>query len=351
MTNASHPRGRRKPPSSSSASACREKPHAGGYRRMRFVNDHARVGQAREIGGTRAGVRRAPRRSLPRVAVAPRVLRQQIPRPRQRQRRRLLTGEQKRRDLDAELLVGHRLAGLLVARRHQHGEQVGAVGRGASALADDVIDRAAEHRVRAPRTAGASALAAVGEAERPEALADVLIDDRPGLIDRSRNGPRSAPSSARRTTVRVRRIISSPTSTGRPAEASVSHRAAVSRAAIGHGAGQRRDALAMKRRLRDAPLPQPEVVLARQQAVAERHPQFVVERALVIVARVVLQDVTHVRGVGNEVAASRADLEIGDVAEAMCGSSGTRRSDLRLTAGSMPRTGNPRGPGGSVADS
>jgi len=76
----------------------------------------------------------------------------------------------------------------------------------------------------------------------------------------------------------------------------------------------------MKRGLGDSTLPQPEFVLARQQTVAERHPQFVVERTLVVVARVVLQDATHVRGVRNQVAMSRPDLEIGDVAEAMCGS-------------------------------
>ena len=45
-------------------------------------------------------------------------------------------------------------------------------------------------------------------------------------------------------------------------------------------------------------------------------PQLVVERALVVVARVVLQDVTNVRGVRDEVATPRADLEVDDVAEA-----------------------------------
>ena len=76
----------------------------------------------------------------------------------------------------------------------------------------------------------------------------------------------------------------------------------------------------MKRGLGDSTLAQPEFVLTRQQTVAERHPQFVVERTLVVVARVVLQDATHVRGVRNEVAVSRPDLEIGNVAEATRGS-------------------------------
>ncbi len=88
---------------------------------------------------------------------------------------------------------------------------------------------------------------------------------------------------------------------------------------IGHHTGQRRDALAMKRRLRDAALPQPEVALAGQQAVAKQYPQFVVERALVIVARVVLQNVTNVGGIGHEVAVPRTDLEVDDLAVAASG--------------------------------
>ena len=83
----------------------------------------------------------------------------------------------------------------------------------------------------------------------------------------------------------------------------------------------------MKGGLRDAPLAQPEFILARQQAVAERHPQLVVERTLVIVARVVLQDMTNVRGVRDEVATSRADLEVDDVAEA---TSGTHEHGRRI---------------------
>ena len=87
----------------------------------------------------------------------------------------------------------------------------------------------------------------------------------------------------------------------------------------GHHTGQRRDPLTVKRRLRDPTLPQPEVALACQQAVAKKHPQFVVERALVIVARVVLQHVTNVGGVGDEVAVPRTDLEVDDLAIAASG--------------------------------
>src|SRR5215510_14367236 len=73
----------------------------------RLVNNHSRVGQVREI----AVLRSAPgeyRVDLPFEPLTRRgMLRQQIPRPRERQGSRLLTGEEKRRDLDAQLLVCH----------------------------------------------------------------------------------------------------------------------------------------------------------------------------------------------------------------------------------------------------
>ena len=74
-----------------------------------------------------------------------RVLRQQIPGPRQRQRRRLLTRQQERRDLNPRLLVGHGLASLFVARRQEHGKQVAVLRRAAPALIDDMIDGSPEH--------------------------------------------------------------------------------------------------------------------------------------------------------------------------------------------------------------
>ena len=88
---------------------------------------------------------------------------------------------------------------------------------------------------------------------------------------------------------------------------------------FGHYARQRRHALTMKGGLGDAPLAQPEIVLARQQAVAEEQPQFSVKRTLVIVARVVLQDVTNVVWIGDEVTAPVTDFELGDITESASG--------------------------------
>ena len=84
---------------------------------------------------------------------------------------------------------------------------------------------------------------------------------------------------------------------------------------LGHDPGERCNTLAVKGGLRNAPLAQPELVLTGQEAIAQCHPQLGVERALVVVARVVLQDVTNIGGVGDEEAAPRTDLEVDDVAE------------------------------------
>jgi hypothetical protein len=50
-----------------------------------------------------------------------RVPRQQVIRPRQGERRRLVSGQQHGQHLVAELTVGHTRPGLLVARREEHG--------------------------------------------------------------------------------------------------------------------------------------------------------------------------------------------------------------------------------------
>ena len=70
-----------------------------------------------------------------------------------------------------------------------------------------------------------------------------------------------------------------------------------------------------------------------------------VQRALVIVARVVLQDVPDVVGVRDEIAAPRSDSQIGDVAE-RARDVDEDRGWIAPSAGIMPSSGTPRGPGG-----
>src|SRR5687767_1341680 len=70
----------------------------------------------------------------------------------------------------------------------------------------------------------------------------------------------------------------------------------------------------MESRLRQAPLTQPERVLAGQQSIAETVPQAIVERALVVVASVVLKDMLDVRRLGQEKSMIRAGLQMDEVA-------------------------------------
>jgi hypothetical protein len=189
---------------------------------------------------------------------------------------RLLTGEQKGRNLNPQLLVCHRLAGLLIAGGHQHREQVRRVRGVTAAFADHVFDGCPEHRPCGLESPVLRRRPPVGEPERPEALADTLVHDGPGTIHL---GPERAEVGAQQRTEHDRAgeahhlfsDIHGPA--GRrnhlPLCCGLSRR-------FGHDAGQRGDAVAMKCRLCNASLAEPELILARQQAVAEGQPQLVV---------------------------------------------------------------------------
>ena len=75
--------------------------------------------------------------------------------------------------------------------------------------------------------------------------------------------------------------------------------------------------LAMERRLREAPLTQPEGVLTRQESVAETFPEAIVERTLVVVPGVVLQDMLDIGGIRREESVVRAGLQVDEVAIAI----------------------------------
>src|SRR5688572_24029627 len=75
----------------------------------------------------------------------------------------------------------------------------------------------------------------------------------------------------------------------------------------------------MKGWLRDPPLAEPEIPLARQEPVAEYHAQLFIERALPIVAGVVLKHMPDVGGIRDQEPAPRADLEVAHLAVAARG--------------------------------
>src|SRR5258705_5599914 len=73
------------------------------------------------------------------------MLREEIPAPREEIRRRLVTGEEERHRLVAELSVAHPSAVALgVVREKEHGEQVAAILARRATLGDESIDRRVE---------------------------------------------------------------------------------------------------------------------------------------------------------------------------------------------------------------
>jgi len=83
-----------------------------------------------------------------------RVLRQQIPRPAQRVRCRLVSRQEDRHRFVANLLIAHRTAVALdILTEEEHGEQVATVFPGCSPIIDDGIDRSiqpVDRRAEAP---------------------------------------------------------------------------------------------------------------------------------------------------------------------------------------------------------
>jgi hypothetical protein len=75
----------------------------------------------------------------------------------------------------------------------------------------------------------------------------------------------------------------------------------------------------VKRRLRQSPLTQPEGVLARQESIAQALAEAVIERALVVVPGVVLQNMLDVCRIRREESMVRAGLEVDELAVSIRG--------------------------------
>ena len=69
----------------------------------------------------------------------------------------------------------------------------------------------------------------------------------------------------------------------------------------------------MKGGLRETPLPQPEGVLAGQESIAKTVSEPLIERALMIVTRIVLEDMFDVCGIRYEKSVIRASLQMNEV--------------------------------------
>ena len=116
---------RSRPASVVSAAACRSSTQAGGYRRIASSHDRPGVVQA---GQVRDGRRPPAPSTVVEFGVQPRghlrMLREQVIRPAQRVRGGLVTGEQQRQHLVAQVRVGHRMPGLVVTRGEQPRQHV-----------------------------------------------------------------------------------------------------------------------------------------------------------------------------------------------------------------------------------
>jgi hypothetical protein len=80
---------------------------------------------------------------------------QEVPRPRERDGRRLVAGEEEGHHLVTELARRHALARVLVACGHEHAEEIVARLVGAPARVDHVVDERVEHADRAAERVGA----------------------------------------------------------------------------------------------------------------------------------------------------------------------------------------------------
>src|SRR5215203_6725135 len=146
----------------------------------------------------------------------------------------------------------------------------------APAFVDHVLNRASEDEPRLLELARLGALETFGDAQRPEAVPDVLVDDHPRLINlRGEWTEVAAKQRAQHHRAREAHHL-----LGDVHWPSVRrHRLPLVRGLtrrLCHDTGQPRDTLAMERWLRDATLPQPEVVFAGQQPIADRRAQLLI---------------------------------------------------------------------------
>ena len=183
-----------------------------------------------------------------------------------------------------------------------------------AAVGNDPIDDVFQLAQGAPETAICGQRQRRLKLRRPERLADAPIDDRPRAVDdfcgRAEIGAEHRPDNDGLRQRHHFRDEVDRFAARRKAVPSLQH---LLRAGH-HGIGHRHQSLTMECGLRESPLPQPERVLARQQAVAEIVPQPIVEWALVVVAGVVLEDMFDARGIGHKESLIRAGLHMDDVA-------------------------------------
>ncbi len=260
----------------------------------------------------------------------PGALGEQVPGPRQRHGRRLVSGEVDRGDLVPDLAVRHPLPGLLVARPHEHPEEVVPVPLTLTApLADDALDRLVYRRESALETA----VRRQGQPRHPQR------DQKPRVypFERRLEGagdplaflPDVAPEHGLhddplRQQRHLHRDIEGHARRG-PSLPPVEHR----RGLLDHRFGESCQAFAMKGRLHQPPLLAPESPLAQHEPVPEQHRDLVVP--LHVIPGVLLQHVADVLRVAQQVEPLRGELYSRHVAPLARGlEQGSQRPALKL---------------------
>ena len=307
----------------------------------RLGEDGARVREPREIVRAervgRDGVDLVVQTSLD-----IRVLCEEIPAPREEIRRRLVTGEEERHRLVAELTVAHSAAVALgVVREEKHREQVAAILPRRATFGDEAVDRRVEP------------LAAATEAQRRRdgELLEQLAEGEHAEVERfDRRSERLADLVRLALDVGVEQRLADDGERVRRHLARHVERRAVApafRAPCGvrrHGVGVRGDARAVKGGLRQTTLAQMELVLARQEPLAEEHPRALETATLVEVATVRDEHVADPVGMAHEHDRLAGDTESGNVAvgASQIGEERERPPDHRereLTGITLARTG------------
>ena len=197
------------------------------------------------------------------------VLRQQIPGPREQIRRRLMSGEEERHRLVAKLAVAHPAAvSLAVLRHEQHGEEVAAILARCTTFGDEPIDRRVE------------SLASATEAQRHrqrEALEQLAEREHAQVERLDRRGERVADLVGLALDVGVEQRLAddgeriSRHLAGHVESLAVAPALGAPRRVRRHRLGVRGDARTVERGLREPALPPVQLVLARQQTLAEQH--------------------------------------------------------------------------------
>ena len=208
--------------------------------------------------------------------------------------------EKDRHHLVAQLAVAHALAGVLVTRGHQHGEEVACILTGTPPCRDHLVHDAVEGGERSTQPA-------VGRCGDPLRDVDDTSDRSVGGAQRHRQGL-ADPVDLAADVGAQQRFSHDPEGELRHLRREI-HDGVVARIPpLGQGLGRGgdrvrkpRDPVTVEGWLGDASLSEPRVSLVRQEAVRQKCPEHLEPRGLLaVVPVVVLKDVPHVIGSGED---------------------------------------------------